>query len=264
MISTSSKTESPNDSVGKALRALLMLSSHDSMRVSDLSAELNVAVSTAHRLLSTLCAYDFAEQDMHSRRYRLGSTAAKLGRTRADDQQLTTLAHAHLMHLSAEINETVNLVVLDGPDALFIDGVESRQPVRVATRTGARLPPYATAGGKVLLAYLPAAILRSRYPEALRRITRFTIPDIDALERELQDVRKRGYAVNLGEHLTDVHAIGVPIAVGSKRPLAALTLAGPRTRWSRRQLELLAPKLASSASAIARQLASADVGSQRQ
>jgi DNA-binding IclR family transcriptional regulator len=146
---------------------------------------------------------------------------------------------------------------------LFIDGVESRQPVRVATRTGARLPPYATAGGKVLLAYLPAAIVRSRYPEALRRITRFTIPDIDALEQELQLVRKHGYAVNLGEHLTDVHAIGVPIAVGTKRPVAALTLAGPSTRWSRRRLELLAPKLASSASAIARQLADTNGASLR-
>jgi DNA-binding IclR family transcriptional regulator len=261
MISASSKSsEVPNDAVAKALRALLILSSHDSLRVSDLSAELDVAVSTAHRLLSTLCAYDFAEQDTDSRRYRLGATAAKLGRSRVDDQQLATLAHPYLMHLSAELNETVNLVVLDGGDALFIDGVESRAPVRVATRTGARLPPYATAGGKVLLAHLPRAIVRATYPAQLRRLTRATIPDIQTLENELQQIRQSGYALNLGEHLSDVHALGVPIAVKDKRPVGALTVAAPRNRWSRRQMEAAAPTLVGVATEIAHTL-SASAGS---
>jgi DNA-binding IclR family transcriptional regulator len=205
-------------------------------------------------LLNTLCAYDFAEQDSHSRRYRLGAAAAKLGRTRVDDQQLAALAHSHLMHLSAELNETVNLVVLDGGDALFIDGVESRAPVRVATRTGARLPPYATAGGKVLLAHLPPAMVRAIYPAELRRITRATIPDIQALENELRQIRQRGYALNLGEHLSDVHALGVPIAVKDRRPVGALTVAAPRNRWSRRQMEAVAPTLVEVAAEIARTL----------
>ncbi|HEY3629837.1 MAG TPA: IclR family transcriptional regulator [Jatrophihabitantaceae bacterium] len=260
MISTSPKTGEPNDAVSKALRALLVLSSHESMRVSDLSAELDVAVSTAHRLLSTLCAYDFAEQDVESRRYRLGPAAAKLGRTRGDDQRLASVAHPHLMHLSAELDETVNLVVLDGSDALFIDGVESRQPMRVATRVGARLPPYATAGGKVLLAHLPDSAIRSRYPGPLRRVTRFTIPSIEQLERELHEVRKLGYALNLGEHLTDVHAMGVPVRAGGTRPVAALTLAGPRTRWSRRRLISLVPTLTDVANDIGRQLTSGAAG----
>src|SRR5258708_38958392 len=114
------------------------------------------------------------------------------------------VSHPYLVRLSAELDETVNLVVLDGPDALFLDGVQSRQPVRVATRTGARLPAYATAGGKVLLAQMPYAIVRSHYQEDLRRITRYTLPDLQALEHELQQVRERGYALNIGEHLTEV------------------------------------------------------------
>lgn len=255
MISTAPKAGSePNDAVAKAMRALLVLSSHDSIRVSDLSVELDVAVSTAHRLLNTLCAYDFAEQDTQTRRYRLGATAAKLGRSRSDDQQFAAIAHPHLMHLSAELNETVNLVVLDGGDALFIDGVESRAPVRVATRTGARLPPYATAGGKVLLAHLPPAMVLALYPTRLRRITRTTIPDVQSLEGELQLIRQRGYALNLGEHLGDVHAIGVPIAADGTRPLGAVTAAAPRSRWSRRQMEAVVPKLVETADQIARSL----------
>jgi DNA-binding IclR family transcriptional regulator len=158
------------------------------------------------------------------------------------------------MHLSAELNETVNLVVLDGGDALFIDGVESRAPVRVATRTGARLPPYATAGGKVLLAHLPPAIVRATYPAELRRMTRATIPDIQTLEKELHRIRQSGYALNLGEHLSEVHALGVPIAVKDKRPIGALTVAAPRSRLTRRQMEAVVSTLVQVAAEIARAL----------
>jgi DNA-binding IclR family transcriptional regulator len=164
------------------------------------------------------------------------------------------VGHPYLVQLCAELGETVNLVVLDGADALFVDGVQSRQPVRVATRTGARLPAYATAGGKVLLAPMPYAIVRSLYPEELRRVTRYTLPDLQTLEGELAQVRERGYALNLGEHLTEVYAIGVPVNGHRGRPIAAVTVAGPATRWNRRRLKALAPRVATVAAEITRGL----------
>jgi DNA-binding IclR family transcriptional regulator len=247
-----SKDSVQNDSVSKSLRMLLLLASHESMGVTELSRELDVAVSTAHRLVNIMRNHDFVEQDMNSRRYRLGPAALKLGRQSPGDQNLVAIGHPHLLQLRAELDETVNLVVLDGADALFVDGVQSRQPVRVATRTGARLPAYATAGGKVLLAQMPYAIVRSQYPEDLRRITRYTLLDLQALERELQQVRERGYALNIGEHLTEVCAIGVPVDGRRGRPIAAVTVAGPSTRWNRRRLKALAPRLAAAAAEISR------------
>jgi DNA-binding IclR family transcriptional regulator len=249
-----SKEYAQSDSVSKSLRLLLLLASHESMRVTELSQELNVAVSTAHRLLNIMRGHDFVEQDLNSRRYRLGPAALKLGRQTQGDRNLVAVGHPHLARLRAEVDETVNLVVLDGGDAFFVDGVESRQAVRVATRTGARLPAYATAGGKVLLAYLPHAILRSYYPENLRRITDSTLPDLPALEHELQQVRERGCALNIGEHLTEVCAIGVPVNGRDGRPIAAVTVAGPSTRWNRRRLKALAPRLATVAAEISREL----------
>jgi DNA-binding IclR family transcriptional regulator len=249
-ISTMSKDLGQHDAVSKSLRTLLLLASHDSMRVTDLSRELDVAVSTAHRLLNIMRVHDFVEQDMDSRRYRLGPAALKLGRHTRGDRNLTAVGHPHLARLCAELDETGNLVVLDGADALFVDGVESRQPMRVATRTGARLPAYATAGGKVLLAQLPFAIVRALYAEGLTRVTRYTLPDLEALERELRQVRERGYALNLGEHLTDVYAIGVPIDGVHGRPIAAVTIAAPSTRWDRDRLAALTPTLAAAAAEI--------------
>ncbi|MDX6356514.1 MAG: IclR family transcriptional regulator, acetate operon repressor [Streptomyces sp.] len=245
----------PNDSVSKSLRTLLLLAAHESMGVAELSRELGVAVSTAHRLLNIMRAHDFVEQDLHSRRYRLGSAALKLGRQTRGDQDLVAAGHPHLARLGAELDETVNLVVLDGAEALFVDGVQGRQSLRVGTRTGARLPAYATAGGKALLAHMPQAIVRTYYPGELWRLTRHTLADLPSLERELEQVRERGYALNLGEHLTEVYAIGVPVDGRHGRPMAALTVAAPSTRWDRTRLAELAPTLSATAAEITRNLA---------
>lgn len=246
--------DEPNDAVSKSLRALLVLAAHESMGVSELSRELDVAVSTAHRLLNIMRLHDFVEQDMDTRRYRLGPAALKLGRQTRGDENLVSAGHPHLAQLCAELDETVNLVVLDGAEALFVDGVQSRQPLRVATRTGARLPAYATAGGKVLLAHMPQAIVRTFYPAELHRVTRHTLPDRQALERELEQARSCGYALNLGEHLSEVFAIAVPVNGSHGRPVAAITVAGPRTRWTRRRLTTLVPRLTAAATAVTRDL----------
>jgi DNA-binding IclR family transcriptional regulator len=248
-----SKSE-PNDAVSKSLRTLLVLAAHESLGVTELSKELDVAVSTAHRLLNIMRAQDFVEQDLDSRRYRLGPAAHKLDRQTRGNQSLVAAGHAYLGQLRAVLNETVNLIVLDGAEALFVHGAQSRQPLRVATRTGARLPAYATAGGKVLLAHMPLAIVRAYYPEELRRVTRHTLAGRPALERELDQVRELGYALNLGEHLAEVCAIGVPVNGEHGRPVAALTVAAPRTRWNRKRLTALAPTLTSAAAGITSEL----------
>jgi len=246
--------DEPNDAVSKSLRALVALAAHESMGVSELSRELGVAVSTAHRLLSIMRLHDFVEQDMDSRQYRLGAAARMLARQTRDDQHLVAVGHPHLARLCARLDETINLVVLDGAAALFVDGIQSGQPLRVGTRTGARLPAYATAGGKALLAQLPRARLRAYYPAELHRVTRYTLPDRESLDGELAQVRECGYALNLGEHLVEVFAIGVPVNDPDGHPVAALTVAAPRTRWTRRRLAALAPTLKDAAAALTRDL----------
>ena len=239
----SSKDSLPNDAISKCLKTLQILGERGAVRVSELSRELDVAASTAHRLLNILRIHDFAEQDPLSRRYLLGPAAVRLARNTRGDQSLVSTARPHLEWLSAGLDETVNLVSLDGQDVLFLDGVESRQPLRVATRTGARVPAYTTAGGKALLALLPPLSVRSRYSMGLTRITESTLIDIDALEIELAQVRNCGYGLNLGEHLEDILAIGVSVESAAGTPIAALTVAAPASRSNREQLITLAPLL---------------------
>jgi DNA-binding IclR family transcriptional regulator len=259
--SVMSNEELPNDSISKCLKTLQILGERGAVRVSELSRELNIAASTAHRLLNILRVHDFAEQESHTRRYLLGPAAVRLALNARGDQGLLSTARPHLETLCTAINETINLVVLDGPEAVFVDGVEARQPLRIATRTGARLPAYATAGGKVLLASLPISTVRARYGNGLDRITESTIPTMAALEEELELTRTLGFGINLGEHLSEIHGIAVPVEGAAGTTIAALTVATPSTRWSRERLIALADQLKEVSSQITADLRLPTVGS---
>ncbi|NLU71598.1 IclR family transcriptional regulator [Streptomyces sp. HNM0575] len=217
-------------SVDNALRTLVYLRGHQSARVTDISDHLGVARSTAHRLLTTLRGHGFVEQESGGRRYRLGPVLLALTRGAVDEPTLVQVAHGHLARLRDEAGETTNLLVLDGPDSRFADGVEGPHPLRVGTRTGDRVPAYGTAGGKALLSELPPEAARARYRRGLPSLTSATLPDVDALVADLAVTRSRGYALNLDESVTGVHGVGVPVRDRFGTCVAAVTIAAPSIR----------------------------------
>jgi DNA-binding IclR family transcriptional regulator len=238
-------------SVGNALRTLLYLRGREAVRLTDVSDHLGVARSTAHRLLSTLRAYGFVEQEVDGKRYRLGPALLALARGVADERTLIRIARPHLEALRDATEETSNLLVLDGADAFFLDGVESRRTLRVGPRTGDHVPAYGAAGGKVLLAELPAEIVRSHYPTGLTALTSHTLPDVDALLADLAACRAQGYALNLDESVAEVRAIGVPVRDATGRPVAAVTIAAPGTRLTPADVDHFLPPLRAAAAGIA-------------
>jgi DNA-binding IclR family transcriptional regulator len=241
-------------SVDNALRTLVYLRGHQPARVTDISDHLGVARSTAHRLLTTLRGHGFVEQEPGSRRYRLGPVLLGLTRGAVDEQTLVQVAHGHLARLRDAAGETTNLLVLDGPDSRFADGVEGPHPLRVGTRTGDRVPAYATAGGKALLAELSPQAARTRYRRGLARLTASTLPDLDALVADLSVSRARGYALNLDESVVGVHGVGVPVRDRFGTCVAAVTISAPSTRLDEARAAALAPLLQQTAERIGAEL----------
>ncbi|RAJ70105.1 IclR family transcriptional regulator [Streptomyces sp. Amel2xB2] len=251
--------EQPGDvyaasSVDNALRTLVYLRGHHSVRVTDISDHLGVARSTAHRLLTTLRGHGFVEQEPGGRRYRLGPVLLGLTRGPVDEPALVHVAHSHLAQLRDAAGETTNLLVLDGPDSRFADGVEGPHPLRVGTRTGDRVPAYATAGGKALLSELSPEAARTRYRRGLTALTSATLPDVDALIADLAAARARGYALNIDESVTGVHGVGVPVRDRFGTCVAALTVAAPSIRLGTARAAELAPLLRQTAERIGAEL----------
>lgn len=242
------------NSVANALRTLLYLRGREYVRLTEVSGHLGVARSTAHRVLTTLRTHGFVEQEPDGRRYRLGPALTSLARGIADERTLIRIARPHLQTLRDAARETSNLLVLDGPDCFFLNGVEGPRTLRVAPRTGDHLPAYTTAGGKALLAELTPEQLRERYPRGITPLTPNTVPDLDLLVADLAECRARGYALNLAESIRDVHAVGVPVRDRYGICVAAVTVSAPSTRLDRTRAAELFRLLEQAASGIAKEL----------
>lgn len=241
----------PVESVDNALKLLLALMEQPSMTVSEAGEMLEVAPSTAHRLLATLQYRGFVDQDRVTRQYRAGRVLLKLGLTAARDLDLRRRARPVLERLSAEIGETANLVVLQGSDILFVDCVESANVLRVSSRMGVFLPAHCTAGGKALLAALTPEQLRQLYPQArLPKMTTHSLTQRSQLEQELAEIRARGYGTNFGESENGVTAIAAAIRNREGQPLGAIAIAAPTGRLGEEQVDEIGQALQRAAKEI--------------
>jgi IclR family acetate operon transcriptional repressor len=221
----------PIGSVDNALRLLLLFRAERSLRVTDAAAALGVSPSTAHRLLATLQQHGFVEQDARTRAYGPGPALAEIGLATVREDGLRAQMRPYLERLRDELNETVQLVVLQGADCLFIDTAESRRPLRTASRVGITVPAHCLSGGKALLAELPRERLRALYPaERIPSATPRSLTSRARLESELAQIRERGYATNFGESEEEIGSIGVAVHDAGGRPRAGLAVSGPLTR----------------------------------
>jgi DNA-binding IclR family transcriptional regulator len=123
----------------------------------------------------------------------------------------------------------VHLSILDGGEVMYVDKIDSPEPVGAYTRMGGRAPAYCVATGKALLSAQPREALEPVLAE-LRPHSEFTITDPDRLLEELAAVRRQGYAFNRGEWRAGVRGIASVIYDAAQAPIAAVGVSGPSFR----------------------------------
>jgi IclR family transcriptional regulator, acetate operon repressor len=234
----------PVQSVDHALQLLLILKRDGILRVSDAAAELGVARSTAHRLISMLRFRGFVEQ-ARDRTYRAGSAFAGLGGGPDSTTALLGIARPHLIRLTERAGETSNLVVRVGADIQFIDSIESKKALRVGSRVGIRLAARLTSGGKVLLADLPFEEVALLHPELANDPAALA-----ALKRMLSVARRQGFGTNFQESERGVVALGMVVRGTSGAAVGAVTISAPTVRHNRGQIAGLLPALTDAVESI--------------
>jgi DNA-binding IclR family transcriptional regulator len=227
----------PVQSVDYALQLLLILRRDGVLRVSDAAAELGVARSTAHRLISMLRFRGFVEQ-ARDRTYRAGSALADLGGGPNSATALLGIARPHLVRLTDKVGETSNLMIRVGSDVQFIDSIESKKTLRVGSRVGVRLAARLTSGGKVLLADLPFEEVALLHPEMADDTA-----GLNAFKRMLSVVRRQGFGANFQESERGVVAIGMAVRGVTGTAIAAVTISAPTVRFNRGKTVELLPAL---------------------
>ena len=217
-------------SIERAAAILRLLSGRTRrLGVVDLAGELGLPKGTVHGLLRTLQHVGFVEQDEETGKYQLGAALLHMGSSYLDGNELRTRALNWSDSLAARTNESVRIGTLHEGQVLIVHHVFRPDDSLQTLDVGALLPAHASALGKILLAHHPyaaAEVVRA----GLESFTPATITDPDALERELDRVRQRGWAADIGELVNGEVSCAAPILDRRGLTVGAMGVSGPPDR----------------------------------
>jgi DNA-binding IclR family transcriptional regulator len=244
----------PVQSVDRAVAILEILARDGEAGVIEVARELRVHKSTASRLLAALDRRELVTQDTARGKFRLGTGIVRLagaaGRTLDVVQESRPVCRA----LAREVGETVNLVILSGRDALYLDQAAGPAALSPHNWAGKRIPLHATSDGKVLLAYLPEAELAECLAPPLARFTDRTITTLDELSPVLAEVRRRGFATAVDELEAGLTAIAAPVRNGEGYVAASISASGPSFRIPADRIGQVAESVRRAAAEVSRRL----------
>lgn len=220
--------------------------------ISRIASEIRVSKSGVYRILNTLRARGYIDQNPNSH-YRLGLRIRELARA-TPEQHIVTAAAPYMEEVVQATGESSFLGVLDGFSMIPIHGVEARQTVRVHIDIGSRTPAHCTSTGLALIANLPREHLDAVLPTVLPRMTSYTITDRRQLLGECRRIRERGYVINVAGWREDAGGVAAPIFGRDGQLAAAVCVAAPRTRLPVGRLDELGAVIVKLASQISRAL----------
>lgn len=228
---------SPGDLIGSVQRSLTileLLAEHPAgLSAKQISQKTRLNLSTCYHLLNTLRASGYAFKDAENAHYRLSAKISYPAAARLTPAQLVHRLMPYLHALQGATRETAYLSVWDGAEIVLSAIVESPQSVRVkALEIGSSDANHASALGKAVLAYLPAATVHSyleRHPCVA--YTPHTLSAPAALAASLAEVRAAGFSLDAEEFLPDVYCLGAPIFNAEDQILASIAISMPGQRY---------------------------------
>ncbi len=234
--------EPVDKAVVKAFSLLEILSKNNSpMGITELANEADLGKSNVHRLLQTLMTLGYVRKP-NDTLYTASLKVWELGSQVISRVSVRDVARPYMQMLAEATGETVHLSELFENQVLYIDKIESREPVRAYTHLGGRAPAYCTATGKAMLAYQTDDVIHNVMAGATAH-TEKTIVQPEAFLTHASIIRAQKYAVNQGEWRKDVIGVSAPISCALGRVVSAIGLSAPASRVSEKQLKAVAPQL---------------------
>jgi DNA-binding IclR family transcriptional regulator len=209
-------------SVKKAFQILQTIAdSPAELGVSELSKRLKIGKSTVHGITSALEELGVLVRDPIHKKYNIGYTLLELGRKAYGRMELRDIARTPMERLMERVGETVFVGVMNGDHVTILDVVESHNEMKITSPPGTRLPILAGAIGKIFLSQLEERKTREIVEKmGLKRYTVKSVVDPKKLLKEVEEVKRRGYAIDDEEYIPGVRAIAAPIQTASLPPAA--------------------------------------------
>lgn len=219
-----------------------------------MAAECGLSVATAHRLLATLETLGVIVHTAPGE-YRLGMGLVDLARTAAPDKLLAAAAEPALRRIIQTLGHTAHVGMLDDDYMVTYIAKMARKSHRMPTQIGSQLEAYCSGLGKVLLSALPCPERSAYIAEGpFVPLTVNTITEAAHLARELEQVRRQGYAIDDCEIFDDLRCVAVPITGRNGKVVAALSTSAPASVFAPADLPDIARALAERAREISLKL----------
>jgi IclR family transcriptional regulator, KDG regulon repressor len=242
-------------SVANSIRLLTSFSgAEDELGITTLATRLRLAKSTVHRLAATLTGAGFLEQNSDTGKYRLGVALFELGALVRRRMDVANEARPKLRELLEKTGETVQLGIVDHESVLYVYEMESRHAIRMAAAVGGRAPLHCTALGKVLLAFQPADYVKQVIGNGLKSYTPKTVTRREVLLEMLEEVGSREYAIDDEESEPGLRAIAAPVRNHTGNVIAALGVAAPVQRMTKKVMQDCVPSVIATAAAVSTRL----------
>lgn len=239
----------------KGLRVLETLAESEyPLSLAEIAAATELGKSNAHRVLKTLIHCGYARQDSATTRYHCTLKMWKFGCQISEQMDLRAIARPHLRRLTEATSQTVHLAVRENDEVTYIEKIDGIEPIVAYSRLGGGGPLHCSASGKAILAFAPDDVV-ARISLSLRRYTANTIVDPAKLAREIQTIRRQGYATTRGEWHEAMSGIAAPIFAGENTVVAAVGVFGLLARMTPARLRECAPLVIETAQAISREIA---------
>jgi DNA-binding IclR family transcriptional regulator len=250
--------------VQKALNLLEALVRSDRpRRLTELSRELGLTKPNVYRLLSTLSILGYVKKDPATTLYSPTLKLWEMGSMLVRDVDLQSVAGPRLRKLGEDTRESVQLAVWDAGYVVYVDKVDSSQPLKAITSIGSRVPATVVSTGKAMLAWMPGDSL-DRAMEHVKRYTPLTLTRRKDIERDLEETRERGYSINRGEFRAGVCGIAAPVRDRAGHVVAAVAVWGAEKAILGTRREELAHMTVSAARDISREMGFVELaGAQR-
>jgi len=243
-------------SVTRSITLLNALSYYSQgLTLSELAKTVGLANSTAHRLLTTMQNERFVRYDSERSVWLIGVQAFRVGSAFVRSRDLVTIARPFMRLLMQTEGETVSLAVEDRGEIVYLSQVETQKMMRAIAGPGGRANMHCSGIGKMLLSSQSDRQLKETLGNlSLSRETSHTLTNIEDLQKEIEQIRKQGFAVDDEEVAVGLRCIAASIYDENSIPLAGISLSGPTARIPRERVAALGLSVRKIASEITKEL----------
>jgi len=219
-----------NKSTLRVLKILdfVVANSDRSVGVTEVSKALEISKNLAFRALQTLMEEGFVNRNPESKRYHLGTAGFEFPATVPDALDLKNICMQYMREIHDLTGETVTLSVLDGNYTIVVEGIEGRNPIVTRVMYGKPIPLHAGPGSRAVLAFMSDHRIDQyiAHNSPLQSITPTTITEPELLRKEVQRIRRAGYALGFRDNMPTGNAVAFPVLDSSKQSLGAIAIGG--------------------------------------